>query len=145
VIVSKRVEDGRRPPTLRVSHPRNCPKAVSGVARPQGVKGLGIAGPGETLGSLWIPLATWVCFCTASAPANNPLKSLHLGQNQIAILWSCNHPRVCHLWLAEKLADLRRGWQLAWGGCPRRGWLFAWLGGLAWSTRESWRITVTFL
>jgi hypothetical protein len=36
-------------------------KALSGVARPQGVKGLGMAGPGETLGSLWILLAVRAC------------------------------------------------------------------------------------
>jgi hypothetical protein len=31
-------------------------KAVWGVARPQGVYGLGMAGPYETLGRPWIPL-----------------------------------------------------------------------------------------
>jgi hypothetical protein len=36
--VSKGVEDGQRPPALQ-------------VARPQGIEGLGMAGPGETLGS----------------------------------------------------------------------------------------------
>jgi hypothetical protein len=36
-------------------------KAASGVARPQGVEGSGIAGPSETLGSLWIPLAIRPC------------------------------------------------------------------------------------
>jgi hypothetical protein len=46
--LSKRVEDSRRPPALR---------AVSGVARPQGVEGSGTVGPGETLGSPWPPLA----------------------------------------------------------------------------------------
>jgi hypothetical protein len=54
--VSKGVEDGRRPPALRGVHPRNGHKAVSVVARPQGVEGLGMGGPGETLGSPWIPL-----------------------------------------------------------------------------------------
>jgi hypothetical protein len=33
--------------------------AVLGVVRPQGVEELGMAGPGEFLGSLWIPLAIW--------------------------------------------------------------------------------------
>jgi hypothetical protein len=36
--------------------PPNSRKAVWGVARPQGVERLGLAGPGETLGSPWIPL-----------------------------------------------------------------------------------------
>jgi hypothetical protein len=49
--VSKGVEDGRRPLALRVGHPRNGHKAVLGMARPQGVEGLGIADPYETLGS----------------------------------------------------------------------------------------------
>jgi hypothetical protein len=55
--VSKRVEDGRRPLALRAGHLRNDCKVVLGVARPQGVERLGMAGPGETLGSPWIPLA----------------------------------------------------------------------------------------
>jgi hypothetical protein len=41
--VSKGVEDSR--------------KAVSGVSRPQGVEGYGMAGLGKTLGSTWLPLA----------------------------------------------------------------------------------------
>jgi hypothetical protein len=49
--VSKGVEDGRRLSTLRASHSRNGHKAVSWVAHPQGVEGLGMAGQGETLGS----------------------------------------------------------------------------------------------
>jgi hypothetical protein len=36
--VSKRVEDGRRLPALRVGPPRNGHKAVSGVAQPQGIE-----------------------------------------------------------------------------------------------------------
>jgi hypothetical protein len=55
--VSKEVEDGRRSPALRVGHPWNSHKAVSGVACPQGVEGSGMAGPGETLGSPWPPIA----------------------------------------------------------------------------------------
>jgi hypothetical protein len=50
--VSKRVKDGQRPPALQ---------AVSGVARLQGVEGLVMTGPGETLGSPWIPLAIRAC------------------------------------------------------------------------------------
>jgi hypothetical protein len=42
------------------SHPRNAHKAVLGGTHPQGVEGAGMAGPGETLGSLWIPLAMGV-------------------------------------------------------------------------------------
>jgi hypothetical protein len=53
--VSKGVEDGRRPPAVRAGHR----KAVLGVARPQGVEGLGVAGPGKTLGSPWRPLTIW--------------------------------------------------------------------------------------
>jgi hypothetical protein len=55
--VSKTVADGGRPPGLRAGHYRNGRKAVSGVAWPQGIEGSGMAGPGETLGSPWIPLA----------------------------------------------------------------------------------------
>jgi hypothetical protein len=55
--VSKGVKDGIRPPALQVDHPMNSCMAVSGVARLQGVKGSGMAGPGETLGSPWPPLA----------------------------------------------------------------------------------------
>jgi hypothetical protein len=54
--VSKGVEDSRRPPALQAGHSRNSHKAVSGVARPQGIEGLGMVGPGDTLGSPWIPL-----------------------------------------------------------------------------------------
>jgi hypothetical protein len=41
--VSKRVEDGCRPTALRAGR-----KAVYGVARPQGIEGLGMAGPSDT-------------------------------------------------------------------------------------------------
>jgi hypothetical protein len=44
--VTKGVKDGCR----------NGLKDVSGVARPQGEEGSGMAGPGETLKSPWIPL-----------------------------------------------------------------------------------------
>ena len=44
--VSKGVENGRRLASLR-------------VARPQGVEGSGMARPGKTVGSPWIPLAIW--------------------------------------------------------------------------------------
>jgi hypothetical protein len=37
------------------------PTAVWGVARPQGVEGSGMAGPGETLRSPWIPLPVRAC------------------------------------------------------------------------------------
>jgi hypothetical protein len=46
--VSKGVEDGRRPHPLW---------AVSRVVHPQGVEGLGMAGPSDTLGSPWPLLA----------------------------------------------------------------------------------------
>jgi hypothetical protein len=55
--VSKGIEDGRRPPTLRADHPLNSRKAVSGVAKLQSVEGYGMAGPNNTLGSPWPPLA----------------------------------------------------------------------------------------
>jgi hypothetical protein len=45
-----------RPPALQAGHPPNGLKAIWEVARPQGVEGSGMAGPGETLGSPWIPL-----------------------------------------------------------------------------------------
>jgi hypothetical protein len=47
---------GPPPPTIR-------PYGRLGVARPQGVEGLGMAGPGETLGSPWIPLPVRAWFC----------------------------------------------------------------------------------
>jgi hypothetical protein len=59
--VSKGVEDGRRPPALQADHPRNVRKAISGVARLQGVSGLVWASRGETLGRPWIPLPTRPC------------------------------------------------------------------------------------
>jgi hypothetical protein len=54
--VSKGVEDGRKPPALGKGR-----KAVSGVARLQGLEGLGIAGPSDTLGSPWPTLAIRQC------------------------------------------------------------------------------------
>jgi hypothetical protein len=54
--LSKRVEDGRRPPALWAGYPRNGCKAGLVVACPQGIEGSGMAGPGETSGSPWIPL-----------------------------------------------------------------------------------------
>jgi hypothetical protein len=59
--VFKRVEYGRRPPTLWAGHPRNGHKAVSGVARLRVIEGSGMAGPGETLGSPWPSLAIHPC------------------------------------------------------------------------------------
>jgi hypothetical protein len=44
-------------PALRAGHPRNSRKVVLVVARPQGVEGLGKAGPGDALGRPMIPLA----------------------------------------------------------------------------------------
>jgi hypothetical protein len=45
-----------------VGHPKNDRKAVSAVARPQGIEGSGMAGPGKTLGSPWPPLAIRSCY-----------------------------------------------------------------------------------
>jgi hypothetical protein len=42
---------GKMAAALRAGHPPNNRKAVWGMARPQGIEGLGIAGRGETLGS----------------------------------------------------------------------------------------------
>jgi hypothetical protein len=50
-----KVEDGRRQATLGADYLQNARKVASGVARPQGVEGLGMAGPGETLESPWPP------------------------------------------------------------------------------------------
>jgi hypothetical protein len=59
--LSKGVKYGRRLPAMQAGHSQNGHKAVSGVVHPQGIKGSGMEGPGETLASLWIPLAmrTW--------------------------------------------------------------------------------------
>jgi hypothetical protein len=59
--VSKREEDVCSPPALSATtsttgHPRNGCKAISGVARPQGIERWSIADPGETVGSPWPPL-----------------------------------------------------------------------------------------
>jgi hypothetical protein len=47
----KGVGNGCRPPALRAGHPRNGCKAVLVATRPQGIERLGMAGPGDTLGS----------------------------------------------------------------------------------------------
>jgi hypothetical protein len=59
--VSKGVEDGCLPPALQEGHPRNGCKPVLGVAHPQGIEGLGMVGPGETLGNPWLPLGIRAC------------------------------------------------------------------------------------
>jgi hypothetical protein len=46
------------PPAPWAGLPQNTCKAVLGVAHLQGVEGSGMAGPSETLGSSWPPLAT---------------------------------------------------------------------------------------
>jgi hypothetical protein len=63
------VEDSRRPTTLWAAHPKKGLKAVSGVALPQGIEGQGRAGPGETLGSSWPPLAIRPCTSESSRVA----------------------------------------------------------------------------
>jgi hypothetical protein len=63
-------EDGRRPPALWADHPKNVCKAVSGVARPQSIEWSGMAGPGETLRSPWIPLAIRSCSDATPAPSS---------------------------------------------------------------------------
>jgi hypothetical protein len=55
--VSKGVEDGCKPLALWVGYLSNGQKAVSEVARMQGVEGLGMVGPRDTLGSPWPPFA----------------------------------------------------------------------------------------
>jgi hypothetical protein len=59
--VSKGEEDSRRPPCVW-AFVLALRSAVWGVARLQGVCGLGMAVPGETLGSPWIPLPVRACF-----------------------------------------------------------------------------------
>jgi hypothetical protein len=49
--VSKGVEDGHRLLALQAGHPRKSWKAVLGVAHPQGIEELGMAGRGKTLGT----------------------------------------------------------------------------------------------
>jgi hypothetical protein len=48
-------------PAWGIQGGRRWPQAVLGVSLSQGVEGSGMAGTGETLGSLWIPLAIWAC------------------------------------------------------------------------------------
>jgi hypothetical protein len=54
--VSKREDEGHRPPALWAGYPRNGRKAVSGITHPQGIEESGMAGLAKTLGSPWIPL-----------------------------------------------------------------------------------------
>jgi hypothetical protein len=54
--VSKGVEDISKRPGLRAGHPKYSHKVVLEV------EGSGMAGLGENLRSLWIPVATWACF-----------------------------------------------------------------------------------
>jgi hypothetical protein len=68
------VQKGRSRPQGR---PRNGHKAISGVAHPQGVEGLGMAGPGETLRSPWLPLA--IC------PWHRPLWGRFPGENSFCV------------------------------------------------------------
>jgi hypothetical protein len=56
--LSKGVEDGHRPPPGERATPKTI---VSGVARRQGIEGLGMVALGETLGSPWPPLAIRPC------------------------------------------------------------------------------------
>jgi hypothetical protein len=74
--VSKGVKDSRRPPALQAGHPINGHKTVSGVACPQGVEGSSMAGPGETLGSLWTPLAIRLAI-RACSPINSFTDKCH--------------------------------------------------------------------
>jgi hypothetical protein len=55
--VSKGVEDGHKSPDLQAGCLSNGRKAVSGVSRPQGIKGSGMTGWGKTLGIPWPPTA----------------------------------------------------------------------------------------
>jgi hypothetical protein len=59
--VSGGVEDGRRLPASRAGYPSSGRKAISGVACLQGLEGLGMAGPGTTLGSPWLPDRNFPC------------------------------------------------------------------------------------
>jgi hypothetical protein len=61
-VLSKRVVDGRRPPSLRTGHPGNGHEANSGVANLQSIVGSGMLGPSDTLGSpCTSPLAIRLC------------------------------------------------------------------------------------
>jgi hypothetical protein len=71
--VFKGVKDGSRLPALQAGHPRKGRKTVLGVTRPQAVEGSGMASPGETLGSPWIPLALRASFRVS--PFDCPLHS----------------------------------------------------------------------
>jgi hypothetical protein len=73
--VSKGVEVCRMLPALRVGHPWNNQKAVSGVACPQGVEGSGMAGASDTLVSSWPPLAIRLCPDTPMPPHLNTFAS----------------------------------------------------------------------
>jgi hypothetical protein len=74
--VSKGVEDGRR---LQAGHPINTLKTVLGVARPQGIEGLGMAGPSQTSGSPWPPLAIHPCLLDQGKWRNSRQECRFLG------------------------------------------------------------------
>jgi hypothetical protein len=77
--VSKKVGDGRKSSALRVSSPQNSRKVYLGVARPQGVEGLGIVGSSETLGSLCPPLAIRPWIVLLGLISHHPQNPLYLG------------------------------------------------------------------
>jgi hypothetical protein len=67
------VEDGRRPPTPEVRHPRKGHKAVSGVVRPEGLEGSGMAGPGKNFReSMATPRLTSLVFTYSVAVTATP-------------------------------------------------------------------------
>jgi hypothetical protein len=79
--VSKGVEDGRRLLAWSAGHPWNGSNAISGVACPQGIDGLGMANPGETLGSPWPPLAirpSLSLVCLSSIPLAPSISNSHI-------------------------------------------------------------------
>jgi hypothetical protein len=55
------IQKGRRRPQAALSAGGRPQKAVSEVVSTQGVEGLCMASPGETLESPWIPLAIRAC------------------------------------------------------------------------------------
>jgi hypothetical protein len=83
--VSKMVEDGRR--GKAVSGVARRGKAVSGVARPQGVEGQFMAGPGETVGSPWPPLAILPCLWSAKCLLSGTFRvTLYIVKNYYSIV-----------------------------------------------------------
>jgi hypothetical protein len=70
------------------------------VARPQGIEGLGMAGPGKTLRSPWILLAIWACF---SLPIFQSAQ-IHVKEN---VCYFSLYRNLSYIFLHDQFSDFR--------------------------------------